>query len=165
MITLMLWIILIRSISLHNLEKIFSSKYVDNYQLLTMLTYMVEYHFFQLNPSVYHVTNLLLHIVNCLLIFALIYALSGQYLLSLLVAILFAVHPMRVESVAWIAELKTCVVVLVLFPFAFIIYSIFKEEKARFYYLCAFSLLCSLLSKPMAVSQPFVLLLILLHFQ
>ena len=150
----------IRSISLHNLEKIFSSKYVDNYQPLTMLTYMVEYHFFQLNPSVYHVTNLLLHIVNCLLIFALIYALSGQYLLSLLVAILFAVHPMRVESVAWIAERKDVLSSLFYFVSLLLYTQYLKKEKARFYYLCAFSLLCSLLSKPMAVSQPFVLLLI-----
>jgi tetratricopeptide (TPR) repeat protein len=150
----------IRDISFHNLEKVFTSKYVDNYQPLTMLTYMVEYQFFQLNPSIYHITNLLLHIINCLLIFALIYALSGQYFLSLLIALLFAVHPMRVESVAWIAERKDVLSSLFYFLSLLLYTQYLKKEKARFYYLCAFSLLCSLLSKPMAVSQPFVLLLI-----
>ena len=96
----------IKDVTLHNLAKISSSNYLGNYQPLTMLTYMVEYSFFNLNPAIYHCTNLLLHIINCLLVFALIYGLSGSYITSLLVALLFAIHPMRVESVAWIAERK-----------------------------------------------------------
>ena len=150
----------IRGISLHNLEKVFTSKYVDNYQPLTILTYMVEYHFFQLKPNVYHATNLLLHIINCLLVFALAYALSGQYFLSLLVTLLFAIHPMRVESVAWIAERKDVLSSLFYFLSLLLYTKYLKKEKKTLYYLCGVSLLFSLLSKPMAVSQPFVLLLI-----
>jgi tetratricopeptide (TPR) repeat protein len=150
----------IKSISIHNFVKVFSSKYVDNYQPLTILTYMVEYHFFQLKPNVYHATNLLLHIINCLLVFALIYALSGQYFLSLFVALLFAIHPLRVESVAWIAERKDVLSSLFYFLSLLLYMQYLKKEKGRFYYLCGLSLLFSLLSKPMAVSQPFVLLLI-----
>ena len=150
----------IRGISFHNLEKVFTSKYVDNYQPLTMLTYMIEYHFFQLNPNVYHATNLLLHIINCLLVFALIYALSEQYFLSLLVALLFAIHPLRVESVAWIAERKDVLSSLFYFLSLLLYMQYLKKEKGSFYCLCGLSLLFSLLSKPMAVSQPFVLLLI-----
>ena len=68
----------IKGLTIHNLSQVFSSKYVGNYLPLTMLTYMVEYQLFQLNPVYYHFTNLLIHIINCLLVFALIYGLSGN---------------------------------------------------------------------------------------
>jgi Flp pilus assembly protein TadD len=150
----------IKGFTFHNFSQVFSSKYVGNYLPLTMLTYMAEYQLFQLTPGYYHFTSLLLHIINCLLVFALIYGLSGERLTSLLVALLFAIHPMRVESVAWIAERKD-----VLSSFFFLLSLLsyvqyLKMGKRRLYYICAFSLLFSLLSKPMAVSQPFVLLLI-----
>jgi tetratricopeptide (TPR) repeat protein len=150
----------IRGFTLHNLVKVFSSKYVDNYQPLTMLTYMTEYHFFQLNPTVYHCTNLFLHIINCLLVFALFYGLSGRYLTGLLVALLFAIHPMRVESVAWIAERKDVLSSFFYFLSLLSYIRYLKKGDRKFYYWCGLSLLFSLLSKPMAVSQPFVLLLI-----
>ena len=150
----------IRGFSVHNLAMIFSSNYVGNYQPVTMLTYLVEYQFCGINSTIYHATNLLLHIVNCLLVFALIFALSRQYLLSLLVALLFAIHPMRVESVAWIAERKDLLSSFFYFLSLLSYLRYVKKGNRKYYYLCALSLLFSLLSKPMAVSQPFVLLLI-----
>jgi tetratricopeptide (TPR) repeat protein len=121
---------------------------------------MVEYQFFNLNPTVYHYTNLFLHIINAILVFVLIWGLSGSYLTSLLVGLLFAVHPMRVESVAWIAERKD--VLSSFFYFLSLIFYVqyIKEKNRRFYWFCMSSLVLSLLSKPMAVSQPFILLLI-----
>ena len=150
----------IKAFGLHHVAKVFSSVYVSNYQPLTMLTYMVEYRFFQLSPLVYHCTNLLLHSINCLLVFALIYGLSGKYFTGLLVGLLFAVHPFRVESVAWIAERKD-----VLSAFFYLLSLLFylryvKKGGRKLYGFCLLSLVLSLLSKPMAVSQPFVLLLI-----
>jgi tetratricopeptide (TPR) repeat protein len=150
----------IQGFSVHNLAKVFSSSYVNHYLPLTMLTYMAEYQFFQLNPAIYHFTNLLFHIINCLLVFALIYCLSGKYLTSFLVAMLFAIHPLRVESVVWVAERKD--VLSSFFTFLSLLSYIWYINKGarKFYYLCGLSFLFSLLSKPMAVSQPFVLLLI-----
>jgi tetratricopeptide (TPR) repeat protein len=150
----------IKGVTPRNLTKILSSNYVGLYQPLTMLTYMAEYRFFHLNPTVYHCTNLILHIINAILVFALIYGLSGSYLTSLLVGLLFAVHPMRVESVAWIAERKD--VLSAFFYFLSLLFYVryTKNGGRKFYWFCALALVFSLLSKPMAVSQPFVLLLI-----
>ncbi|MGA2505936.1 MAG: tetratricopeptide repeat protein [Chitinispirillaceae bacterium] len=150
----------IQGFTLKNLTKIFTSNYVGNYQPLTMLTYMAEFHFFRFNPIAYHSTNLILHILNGLLVCTLIFGLSGHYLTGLLVGLLFAVHPLRVESVAWIAERKD--VLFAFFYFFSLLFYIWhiRGKRGRFYWLCMFSLLFSLLSKPMAVTQPFVLLLI-----
>jgi Flp pilus assembly protein TadD len=150
----------IRAFTLRNLSKVFSSTYVGNYQPLTMLAYMAEYCFFRLNPAPYHSASLVLHVVNAILVFALFLGLSRHHLTSLIVAILFAVHPLRVESVAWIAEQKD-----LLSAFFYLLSLLFyvwylRERRPGFYWLCMVLLLFSLLSKPMAVSQPFVLILI-----
>ncbi len=150
----------IKGCTLHHVAKLFSSIYVGNYQPLTMLSYMAEYRFFQLNPAVYHWTNVLLHIINCLLVFALIYGLSGKQLTGLLVALLFAVHPLRVESVAWIAERKDVLSAFFYFLSLLLYLRYVKKTGWTFYCFCLLSLVLSLLSKPVAVSQPFVLLLI-----
>jgi Tfp pilus assembly protein PilF len=150
----------IKGCTLHHVAKLFSSIYVNNYQPLTMLSYMAEYRFFQLNPVVYHYTNLLMHIINCLLVFALFYGLSGKQLTGLLVALLFAVHPMRVESVAWIAERKDVLSAFFYFLSLLSYLRFVKKADKKFYGFCLLSLVLSLLSKPIAISQPFVLLLI-----
>lgn len=150
----------IKGFSVHNLKQIFSSSYVNHYLPITMLTYMTEYQFFELNPVVFHFTSLFLHIMNCLLVFALIYSLSGKHLISLFVALLFAINPLRVESVVWIAERKDVLssffTLLSLLSYIWFI----KKGDRKFYFSCIILFLFSLLSKPMAVSQPFVMLLI-----
>jgi tetratricopeptide (TPR) repeat protein len=150
----------IKGCTFNHVAKVFSSVYVGNYQPITMLSYMAEYRFFQLNPTAYHCTNLLLHIINCLLVFALMYGLSGKYLTSMLVALLFAVHPLRVESVAWIAERKDVLSAFFYFLSLLSYLRYVKKADKKFYGFCLLSLLLSLLSKPTAVSQPFILLLI-----
>ncbi len=125
-----------------------------------MLTYMAEYRFFQLSPFAYHCTNLFLHIINCLLVFALIFGLSGNYTPALLAGLLFAVHPLRVESVAWISERKELLASL-FYLLSLLFYLRYLNKGGRKQYVfCFLSLLLSLLSMPLAISQPFVLLLI-----
>jgi tetratricopeptide (TPR) repeat protein len=150
----------IRELNFHNIATIFSSTYVSNYQPLTMLSYMVDFQFFQLNPMAFHFTNVVWHIANCLLVFLLIYTLSGSNLASLIAALLFAIHPLRVESVAWVAERKD--VMSAFFYFLSLLFYIryLKLPGKSLYYLGIFSFLFSLLCKPMAVSLPIVLLLI-----
>ena len=150
----------IAAFTLKNLANIFSSTYVGNYQPLTMLAYMAEFHFFRLNAAAYHSTSLALHIVNVALVFSLFLALSRHHLTSLLVAFLFAVHPFRVESVAWIAEQKDLLSALFYLLSLRFYVSYLEQKRPTSYWLCMLSLLGSLLAKPMAVSQPFVLILI-----
>ncbi|MFH1321420.1 MAG: tetratricopeptide repeat protein [Bacteroidota bacterium] len=101
---------LVRSLSLSSLKELFSDIYWYNYQPLTILSFAIEYHFFRINPKVIHLTNLLLHLLNVLLVFKFISLISNNSRspssVALIAAILFAIHPMRVESVTWATERK-----------------------------------------------------------
>ncbi|MGA3051477.1 MAG: tetratricopeptide repeat protein, partial [Chitinispirillaceae bacterium] len=149
----------IRGFSLHHLAQISTSS-IGYYQPLTMLSYMTEYSLFHLNPVAFHCTNILLHCINCLLVFALLYGLSGNLITGMLAALLFAVHPLRVESVAWIAERKGLLSSLFYFLSLLCYWRYLQKGGRRRYLFCLLSLVLSLLAKPMAVSQPFILLLL-----
>lgn len=142
----------------------FSNFYFCNYHPLTMIVYAMEFHSVQLHPELYHKVSLLLHLLNVMLVFWFIYLLSGKKLeVGVIVAFFFGIHPMRVESVAWIAELKD-----VLYTFFFMggliaYYKYIKsgEKKNIGLYLLTFILfILSGLSKPAAVIFPLVLILI-----
>jgi predicted PurR-regulated permease PerM len=89
-----------------NIKSIFSSYVQGNYHPLTMLSYCLEYKYAQLNPKIYHTTNLVLHLLNTLLVFIFIWLLSKQQWVAFITALLFGIHPMHVESVAWVSERK-----------------------------------------------------------
>ena len=69
----------------------------DFYKPLTELSFVLEYHFFGLNPGFYHATNLLFHLLNCFLVFWLILLLSGRIGISFITALLFGIHPLHVD--------------------------------------------------------------------
>lgn len=143
-----------------HVAKVFTSTYLNHYLPVTMLSFMGEYSLFKADPAAYHFMNLLLHVVNALLLFGLIYALSGSYSVGLLTALLFAIHPLSVESVAWIAERKG-VLSATFYFISLLFYVRFKKNGLRVYFImCMLSFVLSLMSKSMAVSLPFVLLLI-----
>jgi tetratricopeptide (TPR) repeat protein len=120
---------------------------------------MGEYSLFKADPFAYHFTNVLLHIINSLLLFGLVYALSRNHFVSLLTALLFAVHPLSVESVAWLAERKGALSAAFYFM-SLLFYVRYKKNGLRRYFIvCMLSFVLSLLSKSMAVSLPLVLLL------
>ena len=150
----------ISSISLPNLKTIFGSFFGGHYQPLTILSYLFNYQFFKLDPYYYHLTNLILHLFNSLLVFYLIYLLSRNTRISFLTAILFGIHPLHVESVAWVSERKD-----VLYSFFYLLsaitylYYLTREHKSRYYLFSLFLFLCSLLSKSMAVTLPLLFLL------
>ena len=142
-----------------NIETIFNSFYMGHYHPLTLLSYSLEYRFFKLNPLIYHLTNLILHLMNGLLVFLFIFLLRGEVLTSLVVSLLFGIHPLHVESVAWISERKD-----VLYSFFFlgsmVVYLKYLKTKGRkYYFLSLFLFFLSLLSKSMAVTLPLVLIL------
>ena len=148
----------IKDVSWKNIKEIFSSFCLGNYHPATMLSYLIEYYFFGLDPSIYHATNFFIHFLNCLLVFLLIFLISKNYFVSLVTTLLFAVHPLHVESVAWVSERKD-----VLYSFFYLgalisyIYYLKKDQLLRFYYFALLLFTVSLLSKAMAVTLPLML--------
>ena len=96
----------IKDFSFEGIRAIFSSFYSYNYHPLTTLTYLFEYRFFGIWPLPYHLLNVVLHLSNTWLVFKLAGRLSGKKTTALVVCVLFAIHPMHVESVAWVSERK-----------------------------------------------------------
>ena len=148
----------IRHLSLPGITKLFTSTFVSAYVPVTMVSFAAEYHFSGINPCPYHTTNFVLHIFNCVLVFFLIYAVSGNIAVAFITALFFGVHPLRVESVAWVSERKDVLYGL-FFLAAFLTYIRSRESGRRAWYWTAFALfILSLFSKPAAVSFPLVLL-------
>lgn len=96
---------LIRNLSPGGIRAIFCGFY-EGYHPLTLLSFALEYRWAGLNPALYHATNIALHMLNVVLVAALVRRLTASAGLALFVAVLFAVHPIHVESVAWVAERK-----------------------------------------------------------
>ena len=95
-----------RGLTLENAQWAFRTANAANWHPVTWLSHMLDCQLFGLNPWGHHLTSVLLHALNAMLVFALLQQMTGAKWRSLLVAALFAVHPLRVESVAWVAERK-----------------------------------------------------------
>lgn len=145
--------------SWRSIETIFDSIYMGHYHPLTLLSYALEYRFFKLNPFAYHLTNLILHLINGLLVFWLIRMLKGGVLTSLVVSLLFGIHPLHVESAAWISERKDLLCSFFFLGSLVVYLTYLKTRRMRAYFLSLFLFLLSLLSKSMAVTLPLILLL------
>jgi protein O-mannosyl-transferase len=145
-----------------NLKNLFSTFYGSNYQPLTMLLYAIESKIIIGSVSMYHLTNIFLHLINSFLVFRLIKKLSPQNgIVALITAVFFAIHPMHVESVAWVSEQKDLLYSF-FFLLALIKYAEYTKELAKKKYLiCGFVFfILSCLSKSAAVIMPLALLLI-----
>ena len=105
-----------------------------NWHPLTWLSHALDYQFFHLNPAGHHYTNLLLHAANAVLLFLLLRQATGFTWPSLLVAALFALHPVNVESVAWAAERKN-VLSMLFFLLALHAYDRYARTGRRYLYL------------------------------
>jgi len=140
---------------------IFSEQVLGNYHPLTILSYAFNYAVSGLNPFSYLLVNYLFHIVNTLLVFYFIWNISGKNkFIAAFVALIFGVHPMHVESVAWIAERKD-----MLYTFFFLLsliqyWRFLSDGKKSHFWICFVFFVLSLLSKPAAIVLPFVLLLL-----
>ncbi len=127
---------------------------------LTWLSLMLDYEFYGLKPGGYHLTNLLLHIASTLLLFLVFRRMTKSLWPSAFVAALFALHPLHVESVAWIAERKDTLSTF-FWMLTLCAYAYYTEKPAVHRY--AVALLCfafGLMSKPMLVTLPFVMILL-----
>ncbi|HET6767293.1 MAG TPA: glycosyltransferase family 39 protein, partial [Chitinophagaceae bacterium] len=142
-----------------NLKDIFSQYVMGNYHPLTILTFAVEYQFFGLNETGYHAVNLFLHLTNVVLVFYSINLLINKPTVALITALLFGIHPLHVESVAWAAELKDLLYTF-FFLASYILYLKYLTNQQKKLYIFSLLLFClSLLSKAMAASLPVVMLL------
>ncbi|MCF8450287.1 MAG: tetratricopeptide repeat protein [Taibaiella sp.] len=97
----------IRAFNLDNFRLWFSGYYVGNYHPLTMLSYTIDYAIGGSAPFVYHLSGVLLHVLNGGLVYLLIKKLQPESMVALFTALLFALHPVQTESVSWVAERKT----------------------------------------------------------
>lgn len=138
----------------------FTTFHASNWHPLTWLSLMLDCEIYGQNPHGYHATNLLLHIVNVLLLFAVLRMTTGMIVRSAVVAALFAVHPLHVESVAWIVERKDVLSTMFwLLTVAAYIHYARRPTLAR-YLIVVFLFACGLMSKPMLVTLPFTLFLL-----
>ncbi len=150
----------IKDLSTGGIAKIFSVGYFGNYHPLTTLSYALENSFFGLSPRIFHFNNLLLHLINCFLVFLFIKKLTKNIEIPLITTFIFALHPMHVESVAWIAERKD-VLYTMFFLLSLLFYVKFIKEKPTIKVLVIAFLffICALLSKSAAVTAPLIMLL------
>jgi len=127
---------------------------------LTWLSHMLDCELYGLEPGMHHLTSLLFHIVNTLLLFLVFRKMTGSLWQSAFVAALFALHPINVDTVAWVAERKN-VLSTFLWILTMFTYARYIEKPGLFRYMLTFSVFAlGLMAKPMLVTLPFVLLLL-----
>jgi len=143
-----------------NIRWAFSTTYFGFYYPLTWLSHMLDCDLFGLWAGGHHITSLAIHLLNTLLLFWFLWRATGREGRSFSVAALFAVHPLHVESVAWVAERKDvlCAFFWFLALLAYLRY-IEKPSVPRYSLLFIF-FMCGLLSKPMIITLPFTLILL-----
>src|SRR5579862_3164285 len=150
----------IRQLTWHNLKLYFSHYYLIMYQPIPVLSFAINYYFSQVETFPLHMVNLIFHLLNVVLVYLFIQKLAHKQLIALLVAMLFAIHPMNVEAVTWMSSrssgLYTFFYLLALL--FYLKYIEFAQKKYLVFVGVAF--LLSLLCKAQAVTLPLILLVI-----
>lgn len=155
----------IRSINAQSLHWMFMDHYAANWHPLTWLSLAIDYSIWGLDPKGYHLTNIIFHTINTMIVVImskmLFLSATGKQHLALhfavLVGLLFGLHPIHVESVAWVSERKDLLYGL-FYLLSITFYLKFRLENHKLsYWLCLLMFLLSALSKPMAISLPLVL--------
>lgn len=150
----------LKGLSWANVEWALTEAHVPYWHPLTFLSHMLDVQLYGLSAGGHHVTNVILHIANTLLLFALLLEMTGGLWRSAVAAALFGLHPLRVESVAWIAERKDVLSTLfwIATTWAYVRYARRPESKQYATVIVLFTL--GLMAKPMIVTLPFALLLL-----
>ena len=138
----------------------FTTPNIGNWLPLTWLSFMLDCQLFGANPGWMHLMNLILHLANTLLLFAVLREMTGALWRSAFVAAAFAIHPMHVESVAWIAERKDVLSTLFLLLTLAAYVSYVRRRGLTRYVLTVLLFALGLLAKPMLVTLPVLLLLL-----
>jgi tetratricopeptide (TPR) repeat protein len=143
-----------------NIAWVFTHAHVGNWHPLTGLSHILDCQLFDLKAGRHHMVNLLFHIANTLLLLTVLRRMTGKIWQSAFVAALFAIHPLHVESVAWISERKDVLSTLfwILTIWAYFRYT--EKHSTGWYTLAIVLFAFGLMAKPMPVTLPFVLLLL-----
>jgi protein O-mannosyl-transferase len=150
----------ITGLTLDNVQWAFTSIEQSNWHPLTWISHMTDAQIFGINPKGHHLTSLLLHAANAALLFLILSELTSAQWRSAFVAALFAVHPLHVESVAWISERKDVLSTL-FFLITILCYSRYVTRPGPWRYAAVLAAFASgLMAKPMLVTLPCVLLLL-----
>ena len=146
-----------------NLDSIlwaFNTTYAEFWHPLTWLSLMFDYQLYGLNAGGYHITNIILHLLSTLLLFWLFIRMTGAVWKSAFVSVFFALHPLHVEAVVWISERKD-VLSTFFWMLTLCLYVFYTGKPAiKRYLLVLFSFILALLSKPMVVTLPVIMILL-----
>jgi len=155
----------ITAINWTNIKGVFTHYFSGNYAPVQMLSYMVDFAIWKYNALGFHLTNVLLHCLGSFLLYALLLKLTRKWTVATVASLIFATHPVQVETVAWLAQRKS-LLAAVFFFLSFYMYLI-SEERKNIYWgigsLLFFSL--SLLSKASSITMPLLLLLYIYIFK
>jgi hypothetical protein len=147
-------------ITLDGFRWAFSTKDTGLWNPLVWISFMLDYQLHGLNAGGYHLTNVILHLMSTLLLFWLFNRMTGAIWRSAFVAALFALHPLHVESVAWIVERKD-VLSAFFWMLTLCLYVYYTEKPViKRYLLVLFSFICALMSKPIVITLPIVMILL-----
>ncbi len=149
-----------RGVTAQGIAWAFTQSHAANWHPITWISHMLDCQFYGLSPAGPHLTNVLLHIATTILLFLVLREMTGSLFRSAFVAAVFAIHPLRVESVAWVAERKDVLsgLFFMLTVWAYVRYA-GKRSPVR-YGLMLLLFALGLMSKPILVTLPFVLLLL-----
>lgn len=138
----------------------FTTTQASNWHPLTWLSHLLDYQLYGMNSGMHHLTNLLLHLMNTLLLFLVLRRMTRDVWRSGFVTALFALHPLHVESVAWVAERKDVVSTFfgMLTVWSYIRYA--ERPGINRYLLVLMFFILGLMAKPMLITLPLVLLLL-----
>ena len=138
----------------------FTATYAGNWHPLTWLSHMLDCQIYGLNPKGHHLTNVVFHILNAILLFLIFRRMTGALWKSAFVAALFALHPLHVESIAWVAERKDVLSTFFwMLTMGSYVWYVERPGTSRYLLVLLFFIL-GLMAKPMLVTLPFVLLLL-----
>lgn len=138
----------------------FTSVEASNWHPVTWLSHMADVQMFGMNPRGHHLTNVVVHTISTVVLFLLLLRLTGKIRPGFFVAALFALHPLHVESVAWVAERKDVLSALFCFLTLLCYTEYVAQQKRSLYTLTIFIFILGLMSKPMLVTLPVIMLLI-----
>src|SRR5690348_3735521 len=149
-----------RGLTADGLKGLLTHSHARLWHPLTTLTHMIDCQVYGLNPGGHHFTNVVLHNIASVLLFLVLTGMTGKLWRSAFVAAIFAIHPLRVESVAWVAERKDVLsggfFMLTLLAYLYYV----RSPRFTRYLVVVLALACGLMSKPMLVTLPFVLLVL-----
>ena len=147
-------------INAENLKWAFTNVTHMCWQPLAWISHMLDCQLFGLKAGWHHLTNVILHLVTSVLLYFLFRAMTGAGGKSFVLAVLFAVHPLAVDTVAWVSERKNILMAafLLLSVYAYVIYV--RDKKKGFYALSLLCFIAGFFSKPAIITLPFLLLLL-----